>query len=176
MQATLSAAAPDYIGADLTDRYSKHHRDIDVCGLTAAGSSLRATFWHWRWDPPPEPLDVSAIAAELRAARVAMLDGPQALARQGRMLRACERQSAAVGKTPDSRPEGSRPFAGFICSSLELFAALRRAGIEISPRYFMGGVSEVYPGHIWTLLTGGRPLPQKSTDAGRLTRRNILEA
>src|SRR3954454_7793883 len=113
MQSTLSASVPPYIGADLTDRYSVSCRDIDVCGLTPAGNSLRATFWHWRWDRAPESLDVAAVAKELRAARVAMLDGPQALARNGNAIRVCERQSAAVGKTPDSRPRLSKPFAGF---------------------------------------------------------------
>ena len=104
-----------------------------------------------------------------------MLDGPQALAIKGANLRDCERKSAAVGKTPDRRPELAKPFAGFICSSLELFTALKQAGIAISPPAFVDGVSEVYPGHIWTLLSGRRPLPRKSTEAGRLTRRRILE-
>jgi hypothetical protein len=70
----------------------------------------------------------------------------------------------------------AKPFAGFICSSLELFAGLKREGIVISPPVFVGGVSEVYPGHIWTILNGRRPLPKKSTEAGRLARRTILEA
>ena len=176
MQSTLSASVPSYIGADLTDRYSVCCRDIDVCGLTAARSSLRATFWHWRWDRAPQPLDVGAVAKELRTAHVAMLDGPQALARKGSALRVCERQSAAVGKTPDRRPTLSKPFAGFICSSLELFAGLKCEGIPISPPVVVGGVSEVYPGHIWTILSGGRTLPRKSTEPGRLARRAILEA
>lgn len=80
MQATLSASVPAYVGADLTDRYSVHCRDIDVCGLTAAGRSFRGAFWHWRWDRAPQPLEVGAIAKELRAARLAMLDSPQAFA------------------------------------------------------------------------------------------------
>jgi hypothetical protein len=68
------------------------------------------------------------------------------------------------------------PFAGFICSSLDIFAALRRAGTNISPLRFLGGVSEVYPGHIWTILAGRRVLPKKSTGEGRLARKHILEA
>jgi hypothetical protein len=175
MRSTLSGSVPPYIGADLTDRYSVHCRDIDVCGLTPSGSGFRASFWHWNWDRAPLPLNVAAVAKELQAARVAMLDGPQALASKGRTLRVCERQSAAVGKTPDVRPTLRKPFAGFICSSLELFAALRDNGIAVSPPV-VGGVSEVYPGHIWPTISGARPLPQKSTELGRLARRLILEA
>jgi predicted nuclease with RNAse H fold len=160
----------------VTDRYSIQCRDIDVCGLTPAGNKrLHTEFWHWRWDRAPQPLDVTTIAKELRAARVVMIDGPQALARKGTALRVCERQSAAVGKTPDTRPSMNKPFAGFICSSLELFTALKGEGIIISPPLFIG-VSEVYPGHIWTILSRGQPLPQKATDSGRLTRKLILEA
>jgi hypothetical protein len=81
-----------------------------------------------------------------------MLDGPQGLAARGQTLRACERQSAAVGKTPDKRPELAKPFAGFICSSLDIFIALRRAGTQISPPGFTDGVSEVYPDQAWPYL------------------------
>jgi hypothetical protein len=105
-----------------------------------------------------------------------MLDGPQALARKGESLRVCERQSAAIGKTPDTRPIPGKPFGGFICSSIDLFRALKRQDIAISPPAFVGGVSEVYPGHIWTILGGRRPLPRKSTEAGRSARKCILEA
>ncbi len=136
---------------------------------------LTASFWFWRWDAAPGVLDVGLIAKELTATRAAMLDGPQGLATEGNALRACERQSGAVGKTPSERPALGRPFGGFICSSLDIFAALRRTGTNISPPRFLGGVSEVYPGHIWTILAG-RHLPNKSTDEGRLARKSILEA
>ena len=176
MWSTLSAAVPAYVGADLTDRYSEQCRAIDVCGLTPDGNAgLRATFWHWHWDRAPQPLEVTAIADEVRATRVVMFDGPQALARKGCSLRECERQSAAVGKTPDTFPSLKKPFGGFICSSLDLFTALRRDGIAVSPHQFMAGVSEVYPGQIWTMLSGERPLPRKSTEAGRRVRKSILE-
>ena len=168
---------PEYIGADLTDRYSRNCRDVDVCGLTRGESGeLRATFWCWHWDPAPTPLDVATVAKELASARVSMIDGPQALANRGNTLRLCERQSAAVGKTPDSPPALSKPFAGFIWSSLDLFNALNSGGTRISPVGFVGGVSEVYPGHIWTILGSRRVLPRKSTPAGRAVRKHILEA
>lgn len=176
MESSLNGNVPEYIGADLTDRYSSQCRDVDVCGLTTDTSGgFRASFWVWRWDPAPQPLDAAAIAAEISAARTALLDGPQGLAVKGSSLRVCERQSAAVGRTPDRRPGLARPFAGFICSSLDLFANLKRIGLAISPPTFVGGASEVYPGHIWTILSRSHMLPAKSTDTGRLIRMRMLE-
>jgi hypothetical protein len=104
-----------------------------------------------------------------------MLDGPQGLALPGKSLRYCERQAGAVGKTPDIPPPKDRPFATYIRSSLDLFLALYKAGILIDPPDHIGGVSEVYPGHIWSILSD-RTLPKKSTEEGRLTRKRILEA
>ena len=177
MNSTLKTSVPEYVGADLTDRYSKACRHIDVCGLSSDGNNtLAASFWFWQWDAGPGRPDVSKISSELKATRAAMFDGPQGLATKGRDLRVCERQSAAVGKTGDSLPSLTRPFAGFIRSSLDIFAALRQAGVEISPARFLGGVSEVYPGHIWMILAGRRALPNKSTEQGRIGRKSILEA
>lgn len=176
MHSTLNGAVPTYLGADLTDRYSRSCREIDVCGLTLADGRLAARFWRWGWDAAPQALEVSIIAGELAATRSAMVDGPMGLAAEGSALRACERMSAAVGKTPHARPDLVRPFAGFICSSIDLFASLHDAGIRINPSGFTGGVSEVYPGHIWNLICGRHVLPKKSTDRGRLARREILEA
>ena len=162
MDSTLKTSVPEYVGADLTDRYSKACRHIDVCGLSSDGNNtLAASFWFWQWEAGPGRPDVSKISSELKATRAAMFDGPQGLATRGRDLRVCERQSAAVGKTGDNLPSLTRPFAGFIRSSLDIFAALRQAGVEISPARFLGGVSEVYPGHIWMILAGRRALPNK---------------
>ena len=126
MHSTVSAPVPAYIGIDLTDRYSAECRNIDVCGLQPVGNGLRASFWFWEWDVPPQPLVIDTIVTEFRAARLMMVDGPQALAKQGSLLRMCERQSAAGGKTPDAPPLMTKPFAGFIRSSLEFFNAMRR--------------------------------------------------
>ena len=176
MFSTLKGRVPLYLGADLTDRYAKACRDVDVCGLTPGeNNKLTASFWFWRWDAAPRPLNVTVITKELSATRAAMLDGPQGLAYKGTALRQCERQAACVGKTPDQRPSLEKPFAGFIRSSLDIFAALRRAGTKISPPAFLHGVSEVYPGHIWQVLAG-RSLPKKSTEVGRRARKYILEA
>ena len=103
-----------------------------------------------------------------------MFDGPQALASIGDSLRACERKSGAVGKTPDTMPTLGRPFAGYIRSSIELFSAFAQAGFKVSPADFIGGVSEVYPGNIWGRLAK-RVLANKSTNEGRQARNPILE-
>jgi hypothetical protein len=43
-----AGTVPPFIGADLTDRYSKRCRPSDVCGLTPTkGGKLEATFWKW---------------------------------------------------------------------------------------------------------------------------------
>jgi hypothetical protein len=176
MHSTLKGRVPHYVGADLTDRYSKRCRDVDVCGLMPnSNGKLTVSFWSWSWDRSPEPLDVTAIIKELGRTRATMLDGPQALAAGG-ALRACEKEAAAAAKTPQVPPVPGVSFAaGFVCSSLDLFAALAKAGAQISPSGFIGGVSEVYPGHIWRILARG-VLPKKSTRKGRLVRKRILEA
>ncbi len=104
-----------------------------------------------------------------------MLDGPQGLALPGKSLRDCERQAKAAGKTPDARPSSNRPYANFINSSLDLFLALHQAGIPVDPPDQTKGVCEVYPGHLWSILAAPRP-PKKSTTAGILARKGILEA
>jgi hypothetical protein len=174
MRSTRTTDSYLYIGADLTDRYSTKCRPIDVCGLVPAGNRLTAYFWHWEWDPYPQPLKTDAVVNEIRKARSVMLDGPQGLALPGESLRSCERQAGAVGKTPDTPPPKDRPFATYIHSSLELFLALHKAGILVDPPDYKGGVSEVYPGHIWSILSE-RILPKKSTMEGRLARKLILE-
>jgi hypothetical protein len=176
MQTTRLGTVPPYLGIDLTDRYSAECRDIDVCGLEPLGNGrFAASFWHWKWDRAPHTLDIRLLRPELRTARLIMIDGPQGLAAKGSKLRICERQSAAVGKTPDTPPALDKPFAGFIRSSLDFFQELGREGIAISPANLAGGAWEVYPGPIWMLLAGA-PLPRKSTDAGRLARKRMMEA
>lgn len=175
MYSTCVGSVPPYIGIDLTDRYAASCRAIDICGLTPSeNGELNASFWFWQWDTASETLDVAAIVKELTATRAAMLDGPQGLASRGNAMRDCERLCAAAGKTPDVRPPLCHLFAGFLCSSLDLFAALSRAGVRIGPSGFLGGASEVYPGHIWKILAG-RVIPKKSSVEGRRARKQILE-
>jgi hypothetical protein len=166
----------DYLGIDLSDRYAKNRRPNDICALTTIEcSKLSAQFWLWEWPKPELRLDISEISEEIGAAKSTMIDGPQGLASTGMLLRACERGCGAAGKTPDVLPPLGKPFAGFVRSSVELFAALAAAEFVVSPPQFMGGISEVYPGDIWHRLAG-RTIPKKSTHEGRRARSLILKA
>lgn len=166
----------DYLGIDLSDRYVKHPRPNDVCGLTLIEcNKLSPAFWVWEWSEPEQRLDVSEITDEIRAAKSTMIDGPQALASAGNTLRACERACGAAGKTPDILPPLGNPFAGFVRSAVELFDAFAVAEFLVSPSEFVGGISEVYPGDIWHRLVG-RTIPKKSTHEGRRARKQILQA
>lgn len=157
-----------YLGADLTDRYAKGRRPIDVCGLTPdSDGRLHAEFWQWSWDAPDSPLQIDALLPELHGARLTLIDGPQALAMPGQTMRDCERKLAAAGKTPDSLPRSS-PYAGFIRSSLEFFAALASTGLHPNTP-----IGETYPGALWKRL--GTGLAKKSSREGRRQRRELLE-
>jgi hypothetical protein len=177
MKTTREILEPvDYLGIDLSDRYANNRRPNDVCGLSSIESNkLAAAFWLWEWPEPAERLDVSEISEEIRAAKLTMMDGPQALASSGKLLRVCERECGAAGKTPNVVPSFGKPFAGFVRSSVELFGALAAAGFLVSPSQFVGGISEVYPGDIWHRLVG-RIIPKKSTHEGRRARKLILQA
>lgn len=163
-----------YLGVDLTSRYGSEVRAIDVCGLLPEpGGGLRASFWHWTWDPPAEPLALADILAEIRQARSVMVDGPQALAGRGRRVRASERLCRTAGKTPDRLPPPDLPYAGFIRSSVEWFHALHATGVAVSPPTGVGGVCEYYPGEGWLRL-GQRRLPNKRSAVGRKVRADLL--
>jgi hypothetical protein len=174
LRTTRAGPTPEFLGADLTDGTAATPRAVDVCGLRRESSGVVATFWEWRWGG--EGGGVGPVAAEIRGARCALLDGPQALAAPGRSMRACERLVAAAGKTPDSRDKivRGRPYAGFVLASLDLFAALDRAGVAVSPEGIAGGVGEVYPGHLWRLLAPS--LAKKTTPLGVVQRRALLDA
>lgn len=181
MKTDRGIKASDYIGADLTDRYSRARRDIDVCGLRCDEKNrFHADFWKWNWPAPQSKLDpasIAAIVAEVNSARSTMLDGPQGFASIGQNMRECERLCGAVGKTPDNEPPLNQPFAGYIRSSIELFSAFAQAGVNVSPPGFRGGVSEVYPGDIWSrLVIPTRALPRKKLTDGQQARKLILEA
>jgi hypothetical protein len=177
MKTTRGLIEPvEYLGIDLSDRYANNRRPNDVCGLSSIESNkLAAAFWLWEWPEPAHRLDVSEISEEIRAAKSTMIDGPQALASSGKLLRECERKCGAAGKTPGVLPSLGKPFAGFIRSSVELFSAFAAFELSVSPSQFMGGISEVYPGDIWHRLVG-RIIPKKSTHEGRRARKLILES
>lgn len=172
-----------YLGADLTDRYARRPKPIDVCGLMPApDGSLLADFWTWEW-PSGDGLDIGEVIAELGPDTLAMLDGPQGLARPPERMRTCERLVGAAGKTPSLRPPlSSKPFTGFVLSGLDLFTALSRAGVPIySSEQTDGHVGEVYPGDLWPLLGApglprGMAMPKKTSREGWEIRKHLLEA
>lgn len=174
MQTSFSADRhADYLGVDPSDRYAKHRRPIDVCGLfLQKDGRLEADFWQWHWGTPGPLLNVQAILGEILAARTTLVDGPQALASPGMSMRAAERLCAAAGKTPDHVPK-SGPYSGFIRSSLELFAACAAAGVAVGPVDAAGAMAETYPGSNWRRLAPG--LPKKHLRAGRRSRKAVLE-
>jgi hypothetical protein len=160
---------PRFLGVDLTDRYGRHPRPIDVCGLN---DDLQAHWWTWEWPATRSAVDITHIADEIRHAQEVMIDGVQALARIGEFRRECEATCSTAGRTGDQRPRIGKPYAGFICSSLDIFEALRHYDahhVNETPT-----ISEVYPAFLWASF--GTRLPKKSLISGRVVRRKILES
>jgi Protein of unknown function (DUF429) len=173
MRTTRTGDVSQYLGADLTDRYARAPRAVDVCGLTPLpGGKFAARFWTWIWDAGPRPLLVGPLVDEIGRARVVMLDGPQGLARPPAAMRVCEQLTRAPGQTPHQLPPFYVPFAGFIHSSVELFAALHAARVPISPAAGRQGCGEVYPGDMWPTIVPR--LPKKGTPEGDRLRNAAL--
>ena len=163
-----------YLGVDLTSRYGNPPRPVDVCALRPEPrGGLQAFWWQWHWDQTDTPLQLAPLLDELRTARSVMVDGPQALAARGRRVRVSERLCRAAGKTPDRLPPDGMPYAGFIRSSVEWFAAIHAVGLTVSPPHSLGGVCEYYPGEGWVRLSQRR-LPNKRSAVGRKVRQDLL--
>jgi hypothetical protein len=184
VETTRRGEVPAYLGADITDRYARRPRPVDVCGLTPLPPSrgegggrrplrgrsfLIARFWTWTWDGD----GLGPVLDELSAARASMLDGPAALAAEGRSMRACERLCRAPGRTADGRGRLKGPYAGFIRTSLELFAAIDAAGLQLGGAGGEG-VGETFPGLVWSLLARG--MAGKGTALGLRQRAAALRA
>lgn len=158
-----------FIGVDLADRYSRSPRPNDVCILTGSPGAFFVRFDRFSWSR--ESLNEKAVLDYLRNARAVYIDGPQGRAEHGRTRRDSERLVRAPGPTPETLPALSRPFAGFVRSSVELFDALWKAGARIE-NDSLNGLQEVYPGGIWAALLKG--IDKKGTASGRLQREAIL--
>jgi len=158
-----------YIGIDLTDRHARDPRPNDICAIVEIDGGLSTYFDTWTW--PASTRDVSTLLTVVRAARVVAIDGPQGLAEAGARMRACERELGTPGKTGDSRPDASQPYAGYLASSLDLYGSLHAAGVDIGAPSLLG-VQEVFPGASWNRLF--RALDPKGTRSGRVQRTCIL--
>jgi Protein of unknown function (DUF429) len=159
-----------YLGVDITDRYVKSPRPMDVCGLEIGADILIPHFWTWTWGQSSS-IEVTAILPEITQAQSVMLDGPQGLAQVGCKIRASERLLAAAGKTADVRPPLTQPYGGFISASLDLFGSFHEGGLLLG-QTSSTRVGEVYPATIWTRLA--RRLPNKRRSDGRQARAEIL--
>lgn len=179
MQSTFEGAVvPPYLGVDLSDRYARQPRPIDVCGLTpvADGAGFDAKFWQWIWPAGGEPLAIgdTLVLREVVSATAVMIDGTQGLARLNHTVRHCEELLHAAGHTPATLPPLGAPYAGFIRSSIDLFAAFHALAVGVGTESHRHSVGEVYPASLWLRLAP-HPLPEKSSMEGRVARRVLLE-
>ncbi|MEJ2344789.1 MAG: DUF429 domain-containing protein [Gammaproteobacteria bacterium] len=163
-----------YLGVDLSSRYARVPRPNDACELVSNGDgTLHALFWQWRWPAGDLASNLGPLLERIHGARLVMIDGPQGLARPGAAVRESERLCATPGRTGDRLPDLTRPYSGFLRSSIELYAALHGRGVPLSVVGAAGGVHEFYPGGAWPRLAGRR-LSRKTSEAGRRQRTALL--
>lgn len=148
-------------------------KKVDIAFLD---HSLVCTFATWDFDPQGRGL----FPGQLRPPGfILAIDGPQGLAGSpGDGMRRCEKVGGVAGKSPYDFPSLDRPFAGFVVSSVRLFAALWQSG-----KFHLHGLPsssthqatliEVYPGKAWTCLAKG--LAKKQRLEGRRQRQRLLE-
>lgn len=169
-----------FVGWDLSDPFSRRPRPVDIAVVDTRG---QVRFDQRRWPPVDRSgrLDGEALAAAFPVMpdEVLVVDGPQALARPGALVREAERLLRAPGRTPDVLPVPGKPFCGFVRGSVLLFAALRSLGtlelLDVDvPEVGQARLFEAFPGATWRRLDGGR-LGKKDTAEGRAQRRERLE-
>lgn len=170
-----------FVGWDLSDPFSRRLRPVDVAVVETHG---QVRFDERRWPALDRSgrLDGEALAAAFPVApdEVLVVDGPQALARPGALVREAERLLRAPGRTPDVLPVPGKPFCGFVRGSVLLFAALRKPGrlelldVDVS-EVGQARLYEAFPGATWRRLGEGR-LAKKDSPEGRAQRRERLEA
>jgi len=143
-----------FVGVDLTDSYARAPREVDVAILDA--QTGQAVFDKLLW--PSQGADCARAAADLAGMlgtdkAVLMADGPQALATMPNNTPLVERYLGTPGHTPWQVPEPrTRPFAGYIRTSIEFFDALIGAGFklaELAKGENSANLFEAYPGAAW---------------------------
>jgi len=168
-----------FIGMDMVDGCKPSPKKVDIAFLD---HSLVCTFATWDFDPQGRGL----FPGQLRPPGfILAIDGPQGLAGSpGDRMRKCERAGGAAGKSPYDFPPLNRPFAGFIVSSVRLFAALWQSrmfhlhGFQAEPAH-QATLIEVYPGKAWADLAKRERMPltqRKQRVEGRRQRQRLLEA
>jgi NAD(P) transhydrogenase len=158
-----------FVGVDLTDPFAREKRPVTVALMDRW---RRIHFVTWTWDPGGEKLIPEEVAAD---GFVLAIDGPQGLAAKGRKMRQAERLLRAAGKSGERFARAGTPYAGFIRGSVEVFAALRNAGLGLlgESAWETTALLEVYPGDVWPKWAGRR-LPKKSLPSGRRARWDLL--
>jgi len=168
-----------FIGLDMVDGCRPSPRKVDLASLDR---SLVCTFDQWDFDSSGKGLFPGQLGP---AGFVLAIDGPQGLAGSpGDLMRKCERVGGVAGKTPYDFPPLDRPFAGFIVSSVRLFATLWQSGkfhlhgLPSSSSH-EGSLIEVYPGKAWADLAKRTQMlltEKKQRSEGRRQRQRLLEA
>lgn len=168
-----------FIGLDMVDGCRPSPRKVDVAFLDR---SLVCTFDQWDFHPGGKGLFPGQLKPR---GFILAIDGPQGLAGSpGDRMRKCERAGGAAGKSPYDFPPLNRPFAGFIVSSVRLFAALWQSrmfhlhGFQAEPAH-QATLIEVYPGKAWADLARRVQISlteKKQRLEGRSQRQRLLEA
>lgn len=169
-----------FIGVDMVDGCRKPPRKVDVAIMDR---SRVCRFEQWDFNYAGNGLFPDQLAPP---GYVLAIDGPQGLAAsRDRGMRECERAGGVAGKSSYDLPKlSSAPFAGFVISSVRLFASLWLSGQfhlhGLTPnRAHEATLIEVYPGRAWTVLAkqmSFRRLSKKTLVAGRDQRRELLES
>jgi len=159
-----------FLGVDLSDPHARGARPVTIAAMDRW---RRVQYRTWTFDLLGGGLVSEDIAAE---GFVLAIDGPQGLASKGRKVREAERLLRTPGRTADVAPvPGSRPYAGFLAGSVQLFTALRSAGLSILGEvpHDEAVVLEVYPADLWAKWAN-KTLPKKTLPAGRRARYDLL--
>lgn len=175
-----------FVGVDLIDCNAKSPRPVDVAILRPTGDGAGVIrFEQFRFTHPTDsawPMNVVSAVEKFQNGRtVFVVDGPQALAQPPNKTRVVERLLRTPAHTPSEVPlPRSRPFAGYIRTSIDFFNALVLQGFHLADLDGVGqeqvNLIETYPGAAWPRLhSGPSPLRSKSTIEGRKQRTAILE-
>ncbi len=165
-----------FVGLDMVDGTKQPPRKVDLAFLD---QSLVCKFGTWDFDPQGRGLD------QLKASEyILAIDGPQGLAGSpDKRMRECEREGGTPGKSPYEFPSLDRWGAGYVISSIKLFAALfqsRAFELHGLTSADQATLIEVYPGKGWRRLaksSGANPkeLVRKTRQEGREQRLRLLK-
>lgn len=167
-----------FVGLDMVDGSRPSPRPVDLALLD---ESLECAFEQWAFRCDGRGLFPDELGPP---GFVLAIDGPQGLAGEpGKTMRECEREGGTPGKSPYDFPQ-SGPYAGYVSSSVRLFAVLWRSRKFDLHGFAPSGTGEaslieVYPGNAWKTMSQETGLPltvKKQRRKGRQERTEILAA